>query len=762
MHRDDSFRIPALAPLLFYVTGLAAARVLIQPGLAASALCAVAVLLLLLRSDRRIRIALLVLFAAGGLFSGVRQHASDDAIRKTIASRDADRFTTLEAPAADWRSSPYGGWSMRAPHFAIVSDSKRTEVDAPLTIFVGDAPFRDHDASVVRAEGFLRLTSDGRAQMTVKSTRLVSFTGRSSRWSPARWNQSMARHLDDLARSDTSLARPVALAEALALGRSEQLPEEIRDSYRRGGTYHLLVFSGMQIAIAAAFLALLLQFVASPRTIDVALLLLSCGAPFFAGNEPSVTRSSWMIGLYALSRILHRPTRIENLVFVAALIRLIAVPSELTDAGFALTYAATGGLILVGRSLSRWLVRPGLSPLAYGVGAELATTPLTLLYFHQLVVGGAVVTILLAPLFSIMFGASVAVALLVPHMTIAADTLLRCIASFDALAERINLFFGATLHLARMEPAPPAWLVGAAFAAVLCAFAVRPDGWMTRATPLLLLIPVAASLSFAAMTHSVGSPTIEMLDVGEGDSILLRNGPESMLVDGGGRSIDSRFGRSVLIPMLLDRGVTELDVVAMSHPHPDHCGGLLAVVENLEVGELWISAAHATDPCARELLARAHAAATPIRFLRDGESARGIGFRVEQLIAGRRFKRATVNNSSVILRVHVGKRVLLLPGDAEKEAERALEGRVLRADILKVGHHGGANSTSEPFLEAVSPRIALISAGRRNLFGHPTDQVLARLEAADARTLRTDRSGTLRLELVDGHIFAHREIDTSD
>lgn len=763
MHRDQTVEVPALAPLLFYVAGLASSRVLVNPRLATGALCAVAVLLLLLRSGWRIRASIMVIVATLGLTLGRHDGDATKSFRDSVASFGSDRFTTVQAPMSDWRRSPYGGWSMRVEQFSVVRAQRRVDLDAPLTIFIGERPQSAGDPATIQAEGFLRLTDDGRAQLTVKSPRLVRTFGPPVRWSPARWNRTMARSLDALAAEDESLARPVALAEALALGRSEQLPEEIRDSYRRGGTYHLLVFSGMQIALAAAFLALLLRFFATPRTIDLALLFLSIGAPFFAGHDPSVTRSSWMIGLYALSRILHRPTRVENLVFVAALIRLIVVPSELTDAGFALTYAATGGLILIGRPLARLVAKPRLSPLAYGVGAELATTPLTLLFFHQVVVGGAVVTIILSPLFSVMFGCSVAAAAVASGSPVFADALLRCVGSFDAAAERVNAFFGVTLHLAKMAPAPPVWLVAGIYLLLLAMLAWKPNSRVSRAATPLLLVPVAVALLLGAITHSVAFPRLELLDVGEGDSILVRNGAGALLVDGGGRSVDARFGRSVLVPMLLDRGVTALDAVAMSHPHPDHCGGLLGVVENFDVGELWISPAHVADPCAQELLMRAHAAAIPIRLLRDGESIDAIGLRFETLIAGRRFKRAAVNNSSVILRVHLGGRTALLAGDAEREAERALAGdRDLRADILKVAHHGGANSTSARFLESVSPAIALISAGRRNSFGHPTDAVLERLRSARVRTLRTDRQGSLSVEVVGGRIFTRREIDTND
>ena len=125
----------------------------------------------------------------------------------------------------------------------------------------------------------------------------------------------------------------------------------VREAYRRGGTYHLLVFSGMQIAFAAGAISWCFRRLGRPTAGDVVLLLIAFLAPPFAGHDPSVSRSSLMIGLYACSRLLGRPTPIENLLFVSAAVRLLLHPSDLVEPGFALTYAATGGLILIGRGL---------------------------------------------------------------------------------------------------------------------------------------------------------------------------------------------------------------------------------------------------------------------------------------------------------------------------------------------------------------------------------------------------------------------------
>jgi competence protein ComEC len=206
---------------------------------------------------------------------------------------------------------------------------------------------------------------------------------------------------------------------------------------------------------------------------------------------------------------------------------------------------------------------------------------------------------------------------------------------------------------------------------------------------------------------------------------------------------------------LWSRGYQKLDVVALTHAHQDHLGGLLAVLENFRVGRLWIGR-DVNSPALGKL----------------EELARARKISVEHEIRGRTFAwdgvdgeffwpdspsteaaSAAKNNDSLVLRLHYGNRTILLPGDAEKEAERAILAEhneaSLQADVLKIGHHGSKNSTMPDFLAAVRPRVAIISAGEENPYGHPSPELLERLEAAGVRVVRTDRNGAVRVR-TDG------------
>jgi competence protein ComEC len=244
-----------------------------------------------------------------------------------------------------------------------------------------------------------------------------------------------------------------------------------------------------------------------------------------------------------------------------------------------------------------------------------------------------------------------------------------------------------------------------------------------------------------------------MFDVGQGDALAFRVPGHVILIDGG--SADSR-----LIPLLVDRGIHHIDVVLLTHAHPDHCGGLPAVLTRLSVDALWISPRRFRGDCAERLLDAAAEARVPIHLVRDGDWMPIRPARIRAIVPDRTFRRAAENNSSVVLHVGVEGRSALLTGDAEREAEALLAARPVRADILKIAHHGSRTSSTPALLDAVKPRLALISCGRHNLFGHPHTTVLDALRARHIFVLRTDRDGTVDVLFHDDHFLVHHEIDT--
>ncbi len=749
---------PAALSALAYVAALAIHPLLINGANAIAGCALVAGILLFLPFRLRIRAFLIAACFVAGLVRAGQLESGTQADLDTLARINKDQFVTVTGLVeSEWsRTGEHYQASLIRP--LITQGNRSSTLHSSLRIFLSDSPKKLAHESHLRAEGFLRRSDRGSYHLTVKTSRLISYLGSQPPWNPRYWNREIGSRLDRLAEEPYADRRAIALVKAIALGRTEELPAEVRESYRRGGTYHLLVFSGMQITFAAGFVLFFFRLISLPRAADFLLLSAAVAAPFFAGSEPSVSRASWMIGLYALARILRRPTSTENLLFVSALIRLAVYPAEITDAGFALTYAAAGGLILVGKPLARRMKRP-LVLLVFGMGAEVAITPLTLFFLHQYVAAGFVVTALLAPIVALMFTVSVVVCLDVLIGGFATGPLLIFVSGLHETAAQLNVFFGERLGLSGVAASPPLAIIVITYFTYVSVQALSRSARVLGISALLLLVPVVVVIHHGFNSSSDVSE-LKLLDVGQGESILLRTPRGSMLIDGGGRSGDEAFGRRVLLPLLLESGTRRLEVVAVTHAHPDHCGGLPAILDHLEVGELWISARQISDGCVAELSHQALRRGIRVRRLGHRRAVSTLGLTFEPLIGRLKFKRSASNNGSLVLRTSIEGHPILLTGDIEKDAERLLvseDADRLDADILKIAHHGSRSSSTASFLEAVSPRIALVSCGRRNLFGHPSTEVIERIKSLGASLYRTDTHGTLTITFRKGRILVTRE-----
>jgi competence protein ComEC len=315
----------------------------------------------------------------------------------------------------------------------------------------------------------------------------------------------------------------------------------------------------------------------------------------------------------------------------------------------------------------------------------------------------------------------------------------------------------SAVHAADLRvPAPVWWIALVAVAAwAFCCWAVRRSRvWAWSAVAVLPLVAVMVLWPEPAIV-SQGVMEVTAIDVGQGDSILIL-GPDgaSMLVDAGGpvggvteaAEATSRFdiGEEVVSPYLWSRRLRRLDVLALSHAHSDHMGGMAAVMRNFRPRELWVS----IDPNSaayRALLAEAKDLGVNVRHFNAGDQLPWGGMQVSILAPeiGYENPREPVNNDSLVMRMQYGKSSVLLEGDAEGTSERAMlaHGRVGAVTLLKIGHHGSLTSTSQEFLNAAAPRDAVVSVGRRNTFGHPRYEVIERLAGARTKLYRTDEFG---------------------
>jgi competence protein ComEC len=333
-------------------------------------------------------------------------------------------------------------------------------------------------------------------------------------------------------------------------------------------------------------------------------------------------------------------------------------------------------------------------------------------------------------------------------------------------------------------PGPPAWLTAAFFTALLAVAAaarlaaakragragrkqlpppIAPMEWGSVAA-LLALTALIASHPFAP-NLARGRFEVNVLDVGQGDSIFTAfPDGRTMLIDGGGLAGSERVGgyvsgldvgEEVVSPYLWSRGLQRIEVVALTHAHHDHLDGLLSVLENFQVRELWVGRDEET-PAFKALLAEALHRRVKVVHMFAGARFDWDGVAGEFLWpADTDPVNEASNDDSLVLHLTDGRVKFLLPGDAQQRSEDELVRRrsPLAADFLKVPHHGSKTSSTEAFLAAVSPQVAVVSVGEANPFGHPAEGIVARYERAGVRLLRTDRDGEVTA-LTDGRTMS--------
>ena len=401
---------------------------------------------------------------------------------------------------------------------------------------------------------------------------------------------------------------------------------------------------------------------------------------------------------------------------------------------------------------SLWAVELAL----IGAAAEMVMVLPMAVYFHRATMFAAPTNMLSVPLVAVLAPMAVitfCASLLSPWVAMlpgAATALL--LHGVTGVIGRVSAVHAADLRV----PAPVWWIALLAIVTwAFCCWAVRRSrGWAWAAVAVLPLVPLMVLWPEPAIV-SPGMMEVTAIDVGQGDSIFIV-GPDgsTMLLDAGGpvggvteaAEATSRFdvGEEVVSPYLWSRSFRRLDVLALSHAHSDHMGGMPAVMRNFRPRELWVSIDPNSDAY-RALLSEAKDFGVQVRHFYAGDQLAWGGAQVTILApeTGYSNPREPVNNDSLVMRMQYGRSSVLLEGDAEAPSEREMlaHGRVTAVTLLKVGHHGSRTSTTQEFLDAAAPKDAVVSVGRGNTFGHPRYEVIERIAEARTKLYRTDEFG---------------------
>lgn len=559
---------------------------------------------------------------------------------------------------------------------------------------------------------------------------------------------------------DAVFRRDAPMAKALLIADQHEISPEMRDRYARAGIIHMLSISGLHVAIIAGAMLLLLRLARLPPSAAslgsifvIAIYVAIIGAP------PPALRSAAMLAMGTLSRVWQRPTSPWAAWAAGAFVPLV-VPRTVLDLGYQLSVAGIAGLIASG-VLARRLLAPRISGLRLKLGRELLTSvvasvvsaPLVTWYFGRMsliaplsnLAAGPVISLLQPTLFlALVFARFPTIAGL---FAAAAHPLL---IAFDGIASTAAGIPGGSLNVA-----PTFAAVIAASAAVIALLVAALSRYPGRP-----LVAGAAALAVVAWAPSVhlryhGGVELHVLDVGQGDAILLRTDRGHwILIDAGRIWETGDAGRSTVIPYVLRRGGS-LETFILSHAHADHVGGAASVFHALHPRTFWDAAFAQGSRVYDNSLRVARDEKVEWRRVHPGDAIQLDGVAIDFLAPDSAWTASLTdpNLASTIALVRYGSVRFLLVGDAEAPEENWLLDHArseLHADVLKVGHHGSSTSSSDEFLAAVHPATAIISVGADNPYGHPSADVLAALGRVGARVVRTDKLGTIIVR-TDGH-----------
>jgi competence protein ComEC len=534
------------------------------------------------------------------------------------------------------------------------------------------------------------------------------------------------------------------LVRAMVLGDRSEIDERTAEAFRASGTYHVLALSGAQVALLAALIVGGLRALrASPWTQAV---VTAAAIGFYAllvGGDVPVVRAALMASAVLVGRALELDADVANLLGLTALVVLADRPAAAADVGFQLSFGATLGILALAGPLTRGVPRLPLRAelaVAASVAAQCTLAPILAGSFHRLAPAAVVLNLAAVPLSAAVLLTGLAVLALAPlgpgPAHLAGD-----VAWIAASALRLSGDLG---------PLGP-WLDVPVAAPSLLALALYSSGLVLlyrerRRAGLGLLLACHLALVAGRLARPAdGRLHLTVIDVGQGESLLLRSpSGRHMVIDAGG-SRNPRFdpGERRVAPELWRQGVHRLDALVVTHADPDHASGVPFLLHAFRVRELWEGPAPLRDRAWRRLDAALDVGGATRVTVARGMEREWDDVRIAVLgpLRPRRPPAGVRNEDSIVLDVAFGEVHLLLTGDVLGQAEESL--RVPRAFILKVPHHGSRFSSSSSFLERAAPRLAVISVGAHNPFGHPHPEVIERYRRGGALVLRTDQDGTV-------------------
>ncbi len=541
---------------------------------------------------------------------------------------------------------------------------------------------------------------------------------------------------------------------AILLGDKDKLSEDIQESFKTSNLSHMLAVSGAHVSYIILGLTYVLQnSIIGKKNGKIVCIIFLLAFMAITNFTPSVTRACIMAILTLFSGIIYRKSDVYTNISVAALITLIFNPYSLLDLGFQLSYGGTIGIIIfikrIQEKKSNSKVINYIKQMALvSIYANIIIIPIMMYHFNTVSLTFIISNIMASPILGII----VITGFLFIITSITVKPLTRLIAIFIkpilSILIKISQICSKLPFSNILVVTPYMFNVISYYAIILYCIKSKKNN---KCKIIICLLIVLILINFIIYIFPQ-KLRIFFIDVGQGDStLIITPDKKTVLIDGGG-SDSFDVGEKVLLPYLLDRRILKVDYVLISHFDTDHCGGILTIMEKVKVKNIIISEqAEHSENYERFKKLMIHKKIRLIEVKKGDKIKIGRYSEFKILFpTSRLLSENPLNNNSIVAQFNYNNFKMLFTGDIEKLAEQQIlktEKAEIRADILKVAHHGSKTSSIPEFIKAVRPRIALIGVGKNNTFGHPNQQTIKNLENIKCRIYRTDLQGEIIIRI---------------
>lgn len=550
------------------------------------------------------------------------------------------------------------------------------------------------------------------------------------------------------------------LAVGMIIGDKDELDAKIEEDFKNSNLTHMLAVSGAHISYVILGLNLMLKKTSN----RFRKIFMICFLIFFVGVTnftPSVQRASIMAILLLVSTMLYRSQDTYTSIAFSGLVILIINPYSFFDIGFQLSFGGTIGIVLMYNNLMKRFKTKGklkgyiASSICVSVCANLVIIPIMAFNFNTVSLTFWISNLLAGPFLGVIIILGFCVYLLsfvifpvAKIISIPLKYLIYILLAIVKYCSKIP-FSSITIRTPYIFEILIYYIV---LYLVFNYAKIKP--YSKKLVVIILIIILIANSCIFVQNH--GKMIIYFIDVGQGDSTLIRTAKnKTILIDGGG-SENSSFdvGEKTLLPYLLDRKITVLDYVVISHFDTDHCGGILYLMEHIKVKNIIISKQGKESSNYNKFKNIVLDKGISVIFVKKGDKIKiDNETYMDVLFPSNNFISDNIlNNNSIVTKVCYNNFSILFTGDVEEIAENEICREYhttdkLKANILKVAHHGSKTSSTAEFIKMVKPQIALIGVGEKNKFGHPNDGVIQRLKNMNTKIYRTDKMGEIVIQI---------------